>query len=138
MKLRLISLALLPFGATTSSVKRRTCRVCPDGSAVAFPNLSLPAASENDTCSELDASLISLAHRDCVKITSASSFDVVRTYCGCPGFEPNCTLCEDGSALRNGSFSVFANSDCQSLQQLLPVSYPDSCSAIQATAGVYW
>ena len=112
-----------------------TCAgVCPDGSPVGLPDLVVYAGA---TCGVLDA-IAKATSND----TACADYQEASAICGCPGVPQVevCTLCEDGSELPDQNFLVIGNSyTCSDvLDDFLFNSSKAECSAIQATAGVYW
>jgi hypothetical protein len=112
-----------------------TCAgVCPDGSPVGLPDVVI---SDNATCGFLD-SIAMFVSND----TLCAEFQQPSTICGCPGVPQKelCSLCEDGSELPDPTFPVIGDSyTCSDVSDdFLFNSSIAECSAIQATAGVYW
>jgi len=118
------------------------CSLCPAG-AVGYPDLVLAeffAPGPSITCAEFDNAKFAIFDQ----ATCAGSFpdplDEFRLLCGCSGFAPTCTLCEDRSPLLDPNMPVFQTDyTCRYVEQFFGgyvVETPKECTALQATAGV--
>lgn len=72
---------------------QRQCSFCPDGSEPANTDTIAPS---NDKCGDLFTYIEHLGEDDC-KSNRFRSMQGLAYLCGCPGVEPQCSVCPDGS-----------------------------------------
>ena len=72
---------------------QRKCSFCPDGSKPANADTVSPS---NDKCGDLFTYIEYLGEQDC-ESNRLRSMQGLAYLCGCPGVEPQCTVCPDGS-----------------------------------------
>ena len=124
MMLAIMAMSLMPSAILGQSL----CTICPDGTKSFKAGKYVP--SFNSTCGQLETLLLFQIDEEFCNLTRSQ----LAAWCECPGVEPTCTFCPDGTEPANPDFVIpdTNGTTCSDYVYYASIASSDTCNAFTA------